>query len=252
MDTILERVPDDYERYVEPFVGGGALFFELEPYDAILLDMNPRLVGTYASIANDLDSVLYVLARLRDLGAYRENYYKVREELNAAEDIDANTAARFIYLNRTCFNGLYRENSKGEFNVPVGDYKNPTILDDDLLVAASRCLSAAAMYTGDFTALTALCEKGDFVYLDPPYYTPGAAFTRYNAKDFTPYDHCRLAGVFRDLDRKGCKVLLSSSAHAFVRELYTGYEVEELLAPRTIAADEGARGDAQEFLIRNY
>ena len=241
-------------RHVEPFVGGGALFFSRQPKRALLTDINPALVGTYTAIRDDLDRVI---AALRGLAARhsKESYYEVRERYNRSPRITtAKRAAMFIYLNKTCFNGLHRVNRKGEFNVPVGSYKKPRILNEDALRAASDALRGAQLRCASFEALLENAKPGDFVYFDPPYepMSETASFTSYARDGFSREDQTRLRDVYKALDRRGCKLMLSNSDVSFVRELYQDFQIDTVAAPRAINCDASKRGKVREVVVRNY
>lgn len=244
----------EHMRHVEPFVGGGALFFSRRPRRALLTDINPALVGTYAAIRDDLNGVISALRGLAK-GHSKEGYYQVRERYNQGRRIStAKRAAMFIYLNKTCFNGLHRVNRKGEFNVPVGSYKNPRILNEEGLQAASRALRHANLQCAPFDALLENAKPGDFVYFDPPYepVSPTASFTSYARDGFSQEDQTRLRDVYKALDRRGCKLMLSNSDVPFIRELYAEFEVETVAAPRAINCDARGRGKVREVVVRNY
>jgi len=250
---LTNNLPPSYNRYIEPFVGGGALLFEVLPYKAIINDINTELINAYTVIKDDIDALIEDLKKHKNEEEY---YYKIRsldtEKLSAVE-----RASRFIYLNKTCFNGLYRENSKGKFNVPFGKYKNPKILDEENLRAVSEYLNTAeiSILNLDYKEVCKLAKKGDFVYLDPPYYpiSKSSSFTKYHKLDFTERDQMELTEVFRELDRKGCYVMLSNSNTKFIKELYKEYEIWEVSANRFI----NCKGDKREkvnveVLIKNY
>ena len=241
-------------RHVEPFVGGGALFFSRRPKRALLTDINPALVGTYTAIRDDLGGVI---EGLRGLAARhsKESYYRVRERYNQSPRITTSKrAAMFIYLNKTCFNGLHRVNRKGEFNVPIGSYKNPRILNEDALRAASEALGGAGLRCTSFEALLESAKPGDFVYFDPPYepVSDTASFTSYARGGFSRSDQARLRDVYRALDRRGCKLMLSNSDVPFIRELYSDFNVDTVAAPRAINCNAAKRGKVSEVVVRNY
>jgi DNA adenine methylase len=220
----------------------------------LLTDINPALVGTYTAIRDDLDRVI---AALRGLAARhsKESYYEVRERYNRSPRITtAKRAAMFIYLNKTCFNGLHRVNRKGEFNVPVGSYKKPRILNEDALRAASDALRGAQLRCASFEALLENAKPGDFVYFDPPYepMSETASFTSYARDGFSREDQTRLRDVYKALDRRGCKLMLSNSDVSFIRELYQDFQIDTVAAPRAINCDASKRGKVREVVVRNY
>jgi DNA adenine methylase len=241
-------------RHVEPFIGGGAVFFARAPERALLCDINRDLVQTYVSVRDEVSLVVRHLERLA-AGHGEESYYKVRERYNARDHKTlAERAALFVYLNKTCFNGLYRVNKSGHFNVPMGRYAKPAIADVATLKAASLTLAQADIRCLPFEALVAEAKPGDFVYLDPPYepVSRTANFTAYASDGFTQADQTRLRDVFRELDRRGSKLMLSNSNVPFIRELYRGYQFDEVLAARAVSCDPKKRGAVTELVIRNY
>jgi DNA adenine methylase len=241
-------------RHVEPFVGGGALFFSRRPERALLTDINPALVDTYRAIREDVDRVIETLAELAARHS-KERYYQVRESYNRRVKLAApRRAAMFIYLNKTCFNGLHRVNRKGEFNVPYGSYSNPRILNEDGLRSASQALRAAQLECASFEALLEHAKPGDFIYFDPPYEptSPTASFTSYSQGGFSQQDQDRLCQVFRALDRRGCKLMLSNSDVPFIRHLYRDFQLDTVAAPRAINCDPAKRGKVTEIVVRNY
>lgn len=244
----------EHMRHVEPFVGGGALFFSRRPGRALLTDINPTLVATYAAIRDDVQSVIAALRGLAGRHS-KESYYQVRERYNEGGRVSASKrAAMFIYLNKTCFNGLHRVNRRGEFNVPVGAYKNPRILNEEGLLAASEALHDARLECAPFDALLENAKPGDFVYFDPPYepVSQTANFTAYARDGFSQEDQTRLRDVYNALDRRGCKLMLSNSDVPFIRELYKAFDITTVAAPRAINCDAKKRGKVSEIIARNY
>lgn len=241
-------------RHVEPFVGGGALFFALRPQRALLCDINAALLTTYRAVRDEVDVVASHLIRLSSAHDATV-YYRVRERYNRSRALsEAERAAMFIYLNKTCFNGLHRVNRRGEFNVPVGSYVKPRILDSEVLHAASLQLRRTELRCGGFELLIGSAKPGDFIYMDPPYepVSSTASFTAYAQEGFGREDQLRLRDVFRVLDRRGCKLMLSNSDVDFIRELYRGYRIDQVSAPRAINSDPGKRGRVSELVVRNY
>ena len=244
----------DRMRHVEPFVGGGAMFFSRQPPRALLTDINPALVDTYSAIREDVDRVIEALQELA-AGHCKERYYQVRERYNRRRSVAVpRRAAMFIYLNKTCFNGLHRVNRKGEFNVPYGSYKNPRILNEDGLRMASRVLRAAELQCASFEALLEHAKPGDFIYFDPPYepVSPTASFTSYSQNGFSREDQKRLCEVYGALDRRGCRLMLSNSDVPFIRNLYRDFKLDVVAAPRAINCNAGKRGKVTEIVVRNY
>lgn len=244
----------DRMRHVEPFVGGGALFFSRIPGRALLTDINPTLVATYTAIRDDVQSVVEGLRVLANRHS-KESYYQIRERYNEGRRLSSSKrAAMFIYLNKTCFNGLHRVNRKGEFNVPVGSYKNPRILNENGLYAASRALRNAKLECTGFESLLENAKPGDFVYFDPPYepVSETASFTSYTRDGFSREDQTRLRDVYRALHRRGCKLMLSNSDVPFIRELYEDFHIDTVAAARAINCNAKKRGKVSEVVVRNY
>jgi DNA adenine methylase len=246
-------VPENYDTYIEPFLGGGALFFSLMPQKAIVNDINQELINAYLVIRDKVSDLIESLKKHKNDMEY---FYKIRR-LDPKTLSDIERASRFIYLNKTCYNGLYRENSKGEFNVPFGKYKNPKILDEENLIAISEYLNSAdiTILNKDYKEVCSMAKKGDFVYLDPPYYpvSKTSSFTKYSKYDFTEKDQIELSHVFKELDRKGCYVMLSNSNTDFIKNLYKDFEIIELHANRFINCKPDRRVKSNvEVLIKNY
>ncbi len=242
--------------YYEPFLGAGAVLFDLEPKRAVINDINRELINTYRAIAHGVEALIAALSRHRN---EKEYYYQLRDlDLSAKyqELTDIERAARIIFLNKVCFNGLFRVNSQGHFNVPFGDYKNPKIVDEVVLRAASQYLNAndIRMTSLDFAQALQDATKGDFVYLDPPYdpVSDTASFTGYNLDGFRRDEQVRLKSVFDDLSRRGCRVLLSNSATEFIKDLYREYRMDIISATRAINSDATRRGKVDEVLVMNY
>ncbi len=241
-------------RHVEPFIGGGALFFSRRPERALLCDINPDLIGTYAAVRDDVDGVIRALRQLSKTHS-EEHYYEVRDRYNERDRRQASLrAAMFIYLNKTCFNGLHRVNRKGDFNVPAGRYTDPRILDEDGLRACSRQLQRADLRVQGFESLLESARPGDFVYFDPPYepVSTTANFTSYALTGFNRDDQVRLRDVYRALDRRGCRLMLSNSDVPFIRDIYAEFNIDIVAAPRAINCNAKSRGKVTEVVVRNY
>jgi len=252
LPRILELVPPRVRTYYEPFMGGGALFFALAAEGrfqrAVLGDVNGELVNCYKAVRDDVEAVITRLARMRNTPA---DYYRVRAQ--RPDDLaPAARAARVIYLNRCGYNGLYRVNSDGEFNVPFGRYARPRICDPDRLRAAARALQAVDLVQGDFGAVLGRRRLGyaDFAYLDPPYVpiSRTASFTAY-AGGFTMTDQQRLADLLRRLSDRGVPAVLSNSDCAETRQLYLGLPAQSLPARRAINSVASRRGPVAELLV---
>ena len=255
--------PERFGRYIEPFVGGGAVFFYLCSHGrladggSVLIDSLEELINCYRTVQDCVEELIVELQRHELRKGDKEYYYAVRawdRTPGYAQRDEIERAARFIFLNRTCYNGLYRVNKSGRFNVPFGRHRNPTICPADNLRAVSHALQGVALLAGDFTHCLETAAAGDFIYLDPPYdpLSDTANFTSYTSDDFGEGDQRRLAELFRELDRRGCQVLLSNSSTDFIREIYEGYEQAEVQAIRAINSKGSARGPIPELLVMNY
>ena len=256
--AIDRRIPGSFERYFEPFLGGGALLFHLlkcsTPAACHVSDINEELILAYAAIRDDVDGLVFALKRHaeeydREPAGY---YYRVRDSI---PDDDVEKAARFMFLNRVCYNGLYRVNSKGRFNVPLGWYDNPRIVDGDNLLEVSRLLLSHKVRIGcsDFEAACRPAKKGDFVYFDPPYRpVTRSSFTRYSAQDFGLGDLERLIGLCRELDARGCYVMLSNSDMPDIADSFKDWQVERVSVSRAINSLGSKRRGHTELLITNY
>lgn len=249
------------ETYYEPFVGSAAVFFYLQgrgfAHRYALSDVNAELINIYQVVRDALDELADLLRDYQQKHS-RAHYYSVRgrdrdpQWLARAGAVER--AARLLYLNRTCFNGLWRVNSRGEFNVPMGHYQRPRILHEDHLRAASAALGAAELAACPFDEAVSDAGPGDFVYFDPPYVplSETSSFTSYAADGFGYDDQARLAATFRDLDRRGCRVMLSNSDHPLVHRLYDGFRIETVRARRRINSQGDGRGPINEVVVLNY
>lgn len=248
LPTLSRHVPAHYSKYIEPFLGGGALFFHLQPEEAILSDFNPDLINCYQVVKNQVEALI------AELQGYRHDeqfFYQLREQATDNEGDPIRSAARFVYLNRTCFNGLYRVNKKGEFNVPFGSYKNPKICDPELLRAASRALQGATLLTGDYREiLREYAGPRDFVYLDPPYFptSPYSDFKRYT-KPFYEEDHVTLAREFRRAYEVGAWAVLTNSNTEFTRRLYQDFPYEVVNTKRNINSKGTGREGGEDLIV---
>ncbi|MEP1305086.1 MAG: DNA adenine methylase [Balneola sp.] len=234
LSEIIQRVPSSFNRYIEPFVGGGAVFFAIEANEYIISDTNPELINLYQTLSNG--NFEDVIEKLESYKNEEDFYYKTREkEVEKLTNIER--SARFIYLNRTCFNGLYRVNKKGEFNVPFGKYKNPRIIFPERLKKASEKLSKTKIYNLDYhEVLDTHSQKNDLIFLDPPYIpiSENASFKRYTKDQFRLNDQRKLAQLVRKLAEKGCKIILTNSNHPLIYELYDGFNIEVIETKRNI------------------
>ena len=257
--TIKKYIPRKYTQYYEPFVGAGAVLFSLQPARSVINDTNPELINCYEVIRDHSDDLL-TLCRQHEKSNSKEYYYKLRgqdrqddfKELSSVE-----RAARIIYLNKTCFNGLFRVNSQGQFNVPYGDYTNPTIADSSVIKAVSAFLNnrSVKICRGDFSDVVATARKGAFVYFDPPYHpiSDTSSFTGYSMDGFGGREQERLKLLCDNLSDRGCNVLVSNSNASLIRQLYSDarYEVVEVKASRAINSVGSKRGKVGELLIFN-
>lgn len=243
-------LPERFSRYFEPFVGGGALFFHLKPRFAVLADINHELVDCYRAVRDCVDEVLQDLRQHRHDEDY---YYAVREQ--RPQDLELHRrASRTIFLNRTGFNGLYRVNRSGKFNVPFGRYSNPVLCDEDNLRACSQQLGAAHIDTLPFDEVEEMAGPGDLVYFDPPYVPASATanFTAYAADGFHLRDQERLAEMVKRMGGRGVNVMVSNSDTPLTRELYEGLHLHRVMARRNINSDTKGRGAVPELLATTY
>jgi DNA adenine methylase len=257
---ILDLAPAGFGRYHEPFLGGGAVFFAFEAAgraaSAVLSDANGELIRCFTAVRDHTEDVIAELGRLA--AAYLPAgdderaalYYAQRA---TAPESPAAAAARLIFLNRTCYNGLFRVNAQGQFNVPHGRYVKPRILDADGLRAAARALRGAELRCADFADACAAANAGDFVYLDPPYHplSATARFTAYTRGEFGRDDQERLRDAFDAMTRRGVAAVLSNSAHDVIRELYAEYSCEEVPMSRAINSKPSGRAPVPELLVHN-
>ncbi len=249
----------DY-TYYEPFIGAGAVLFELQPKKAIINDFNTQLILTYRAIRDNIDELLIALSKHQE--NYNEEYfYKIRAQDRQAESFqklsDVEKAARLIFLNKTCYNGLYRVNSQGLFNVPFGKYKNPTIFEEAVLRAIHSYLKIndIEILNGDFSQAVHKIPRQSFVYLDPPYHSPNNTnFTGYQANGFDDNEQIRLRDTYAELTQKKIKCLLSNSDTDFIRDLYNDhrFDVITVQAKRTINSNSAGRGEINEILVKNW
>jgi DNA adenine methylase len=248
--ALRQSLPPRFNRYIEPFVGGGALYFDLSPKTAVLGDSNPELMNCYEVVRDQPDELIEYISELRVSGP---EFYRLREL--DPETLPAVTrAARLIYLNKTCYNGLYRVNKHGRFNTPYGQHSNVKLVDAVNLRTASASLKKARLLCADFEAVLKTAKKGDFIYLDPPYVPVGkfSDFKRYTKDQFFEADQERLAEKFRELAANGCFVLLSNSFNAKTAKLYSKFLQRTVQMPRFVNCKGEGRGNVDELLISNY
>lgn len=261
IERIKEYAPKEFGTYFEPFVGGGAVLFELIPKNAVINDYNAELINIYNILAgnkNKLDD-LYKQLKIYESNNCEEYFYKIRNIDREKEIIskwtDYEKAARTIYLNKTCFNGLYRVNSKNEFNVPFNKSKKVNTFEQDNLEAIHEYLTKnnVIILNGDFEDAVKNAKKGDFVYFDPPYDNlKDDSFTSYTDKGFGKEDQIRLFNCYKRLDKKGVKVMLSNHNTVFINELYKDYNITVINAKRNINSIGSKRGSVEETIITNY
>jgi DNA adenine methylase len=286
INTLVNRLPLNIkeshiiDRYIEPFLGGGAFFFYLKRNysikESIIVDINPDLIISYKTIQHEPEALIQNLEELqteflsKELSTRKIMYYKIREQYNKQKaNFNYNNfsiewvkrASFLIFLNKTCYNGLFRHNSRGEFNVPFGDYKKPQICDSDNILKIHKSLQDTIILKGDFSIVKKYCTKNTFVYLDPPYrpINNTSNFKSYSKENFTDDDQIRLSEFFIDASRCGCKILLSNSdpqnenpTDTFFQDLYNGYEIQKVKAIRMINCNGEKRGFVNEIIINNY
>lgn len=249
-------IPQKFNRFIDPFVGGGAFTFfilkNFSPKEAIISDTNEELMNAYKAIRDDVENLIKELKKLKQKHS-KETYYKIRDE-DPSLISPLTRASRFIYLNKTCFNGLYRVNSKGKFNVPMGKYKNPLICPEEDLREISKLLQGVKIKNESFENCIDWAKKEDFVYFDPPYYPlkKGKSFTTYTKNNFLEEEQQKLKETFDKLDKKGCKVMLSNSDTDFIKNLYKDYNEHVVKATRMINCNGKDRGAINELVVTNY
>jgi DNA adenine methylase len=263
LPEIVKYVPKMTSKhtYYEPFIGGGALLFELQPPKAVINDTNKELINCYKVIRDSLDELMEELSKDKYSNS-ETSYYEMRDLDRSTKKYEilseVEKAARIIYLNKTCYNGLFRVNSQGQFNVPFGRYKNPNFLDDAVLRAVNKYLNSndITLLNQDFAEAVKDAKRGDFVYFDPPYdpVSETASFTGYDVNGFNRNEQERLKKVFDDLTVKGCKVMMSNSCTDFILDLYKHYQdtTKKVRATRSINSNALKRGMVDELLVLNY
>lgn len=254
---IRKYIPKNFTIYYEPFIGGGAVLFDIQPKKAVISDVNSELINLYEVIKDNVDLLIEDLKKHKNQAEY---FYEIREVDRDIKKYDAMSeiekASRMHYLNKTCYNGLFRVNQAGQFNSPFGYYKNPNITNEIVLKAVSNYFNAAdiRIECGDFEDSLKGIEKGAFVYLDPPYdpISDSANFTGYSMGGFDREEQIRLKNLCDNLDKKGVKFLLSNSATEFILDLYKSFKIEIIKAKRSINSNAKKRGEVDEVLVRNY
>lgn len=259
LPALMLRIPAQFGRYHEPFVGSAALFWELHnrgrlQHGAVLSDINPALINLYCVVRDDVEALIDALREHEQYKLSRDYFYQVRawdRQADWANRSPVERAARMIFLNRTGYNGLHRVNQRGQFNVPFGRYTNPRILDADNLRAAHAGLQGVDLCVENFYGVLERAESGDLVYFDPPYVplSPSSSFTAYSQHAFGETEHRELANVFAQLAARGCHVLLSNSSAPLVYELYKEFQIGEVPARRAINRDAVRRGMINEVLV---
>ncbi|HRQ38419.1 MAG TPA: DNA adenine methylase [Chloroflexota bacterium] len=261
LSQIAPHFPTEFNHYCEPFTGSAAVYWHLYSLreqgvvhfsDVHLADSNAELVNCYQVVRDEVDALIEQLTQHRQ--QHQQTYYYQIRAQNTAELSPVARAARLIYLNKTCYNGLYRVNRAGQFNVPMGRYKNPAIFDTTALQSASRALQGVEVVQADFRELLHWAQAGDFIYFDPPYapLSKTSSFTSYTADAFGEQEQVELAAVLHELDQRGCKVMLSNSWTPAILALYQDFHCLELKASRAINSKASKRGPVSELLALNY
>lgn len=261
---LVEMFPKKFDNYFEPFVGGGALFYEvIQKYNvgfSKINDINKKLIIAYKQIKSNPKELISLLKTIDDeykklsLEEQEKYFYTIRKKYNEEIIDDKTTASYLIFLNKTCFNGMYRENSKGQYNIPFGDQKNPNICDKENILAVSKCLENTEITNYSFEKSVEKCKKNDLVYFDPPYYPVNAtsSFTGYSKSSFGEIEQKKLKEVFADLANRGCFVMLSNSHTPFIEELYKDFHINYRYAARSINSKGDKRGKIKEVVVTNY
>jgi DNA adenine methylase len=250
LPALLDRVPKQFTSYHEPFLGGGALFFALQPHKAYLSDINLYLIIVYRAIQNNIEEVITELMKHKQKHT-PQHYQEARKALQKEQD-PVKLAALFIYLNKTCYNGLYRVNKNGIFNVPIGKYEEPAVFNEKNLQACSSALRTTEIFQSPFTQSIvniSSSPKERFYYLDPPYHE---TYNGYSESEFGEKEHRELTSFCREIHKKGGYFMLSNSDTPLVRELYRGYTIETIQATRSISCQSQGRQSKNELIIRNY
>lgn len=256
LTEINKRIPK-HSVYHEPFIGGGAVLFSLQPKKAVINDLNEDIINVYLVIKENVEELIKELGKHKNESDYFYNLRELdRDNIRFNKLTNVQKASRIIFLNKTCFNGLFRVNSQGQFNAPFGRYKNPNFINAEVLKAVSKFLNENDIRIDNlsFEKTINKIRKGNFVYIDPPYdpVSDTASFTGYNLDGFGKEDQKKLKEFCDKLNAKGVKFLLSNSDTDFIRELYKDYKIEIVKVPRNINSDASKRGKVNEVLVRNY
>ncbi len=257
LDTIKSKLPDSFNKYYEPFLGGGALLFELQPKTAIVNDVNDELINLYRHVRDSPELFIALVQTLDELNDKSDEpgnyYYRIRKDFN--DSLGSNTieqAARFVYLNKHCYGGLYRVNRKGQFNVSANKRKNIKSCDPDSILEMSDYLKNVTLLNGDFEAVLQDVEEGDFVFMDSPYAPLNpTSFTKYTKDDFDHDDHVRLANVFKELTERGAYCMTTNHNTELIRVLYADYRIDVVEVSRPINSNINSR-KSEEVIITNY
>ncbi len=259
LPDIRKNIPKEFGHYYEPFVGAGAVFFDLQPKNAVISDANTELINTYTTIKNDIDELILLLKEFETKNNSK-SFYEIRKQdrdETYANKTNIEKAARFIYLNKTCYNGLYRVNAQGLFNTPFGNYDSPAIVNEPVIRAVSGYLNKQEnnirIVSEDFEQSTLGAKKGDFVYFDPPYHSPDKSnFTGYQSGGFNESEQERLFEVYEKLTSKGVLCMQSNSSTEYIKKLYAGFDILVVQANRPINSNSNNRGSVDEVLIMNW
>jgi DNA adenine methylase len=248
IDHIVKKFPKSYNKFIEPFIGGGALFFYLNKKNSIISDINEELINLYKQISKNPKKII---SRIKNYKNTKDDFYNTRKSV-PRNDLDR--ACRTIYLNKTCFNGLYRVNQKGEFNVPYGNYKNVNFFDEKNLIEISKLLKQTQIIHGSYeTILKKFAMKKDLIFLDPPYLpiSKNSDFKRYNKEQFYFDDHKNLANLYKELDRRGCYLILTNSNSERIIDLYKNYKISIYSTKRNIN-NVGNKRVGKDIIVTNF
>ena len=258
---ILEFFPENFKGYYEPFLGGGALFFAIAPQKGCLNDKNGVLIETYINIRDHLDRLIDDLVKIeneyfsiRSIEKKADYYYKQRDKFNSLKKKSLHRSALFIFLNKTCYNGMYRENKLGQFNIPFGKRTQPVICDKKNLSLVSELIKGIGIKCGSYEESLKSAKPGDFIYLDPPYepLNSTSRFTEYQAGGFIEEDQVKLARLYRELTSRGCLVMMSNSTAQLIYDLYSDFHINKITVRRGIQSNKSVRSKVEELIITNY